>query len=77
MPTAGSRQFVEQRLRFFQVGGAETLSKPAVDRCEKIAGFGAPGLLAPQPGEACGGAQFPELGPLLRGDGLGLLAAGS
>ena len=46
-----SRQFVEQRLCLFQIGGVEALGEPAVDRGEEIAGFGAPALLAPQPGE--------------------------
>jgi hypothetical protein len=36
MPTAGSRQLVEQPLRFFQVGGVEALGEPAVDGCEKL-----------------------------------------
>jgi hypothetical protein len=47
MLTTGSRQFVEQRRRFFQIGGVEPLGEPAVDRREKIAGFGAPALLPP------------------------------
>ena len=40
-------QFVEQRLRLFQIGGVEALGEPAVDRGEEVAGFGAPALLAP------------------------------
>src|SRR5580700_1913139 len=49
-----SRQFGEQRLRLFQIGGIEALGEPAVDRGKEIAGFGAPALLAPQPGEIAG-----------------------
>jgi hypothetical protein len=37
----------------------------------KIAGFGLPTLVAAEPGEARGGAQFPELGLLLLGDAQG------
>ena len=43
MPVAGSCQFVEQRLRLFQIGGVEAFGEPAVDRREKVAGFGARG----------------------------------
>ena len=42
MISADSRQFVEQRLRLFQIGGIEPLGEPAVNRREEIAGFGAP-----------------------------------
>jgi hypothetical protein len=58
MLTTGSRQFVEQRLGALQVGGVEALGEPVVDRGEEIAGFGAPALLASQPGEIADGAQF-------------------
>src|SRR5580704_7120838 len=61
----GSRQLVEQGLGFFQVGGVETLGEPAVDGREQLACLAPPALLAPQPGEARRGAQFPELGALL------------
>src|SRR5271170_1750487 len=44
MLATGSRQFVEQCLCLFQVGGAEPLGEPAVDRGEQIAGFGPPAL---------------------------------
>src|SRR6516164_6449750 len=66
--TAVSCQLVEQRLGFFQIGGIEAFSKPAVDRREQVARLGAPPLLAPQPGEACGGAQFVAPRALLVGD---------
>ena len=49
----------------------EAFGEPAVDRREKVAGFGAATLVAAKPGEARGGAQFPELGPLLPGDAQG------
>ena len=45
--TTRSRQLVEQRLCLFQIGGIEALGEPAVDRCEQIARFGPPALLAP------------------------------
>src|SRR6516162_6323980 len=51
MPMAGSRQLVEKHLRLFEIGHGEAFGEPAVDRREKVAGFLAPTLLAPQPGE--------------------------
>ena len=66
-----SAQLAEQFLRLFQIGGIEALGIPAVDRREKIAGFSAAALVAAEPGEARGGAQFPQLGPLLLGDAQG------
>src|SRR5215831_14410227 len=58
MPTAGSRQLIEQPLRFFQIGGVEALGEPAVDGRKKFARLGPPALLAPPPGEARRGPQF-------------------
>jgi hypothetical protein len=40
MPVAGSRQFAEQRLRLPQIGRVEAFGEPAINRLEKIAGFG-------------------------------------
>src|SRR5258708_5917514 len=71
IPTSGSRQFVEKRLRFFEIGGAEARGEPAVDWGEEVAGFCAAALITPQPGQARGGAQFPELGLLRRRDAQG------
>jgi L-alanine-DL-glutamate epimerase-like enolase superfamily enzyme len=51
-------QLVEQRLRLSQVGRVEAFGKPAVDRCEEMAGLITPALIAPQPGEAARRAQF-------------------
>ena len=48
-----------------------TFGEPAVDRGEKVAGFGAATLIAAEPGKAHSGAQFPELGLLFRGDAQG------
>src|SRR5215467_4395035 len=48
-----------------------TVSKPSVnhiDGCEQIARLALPALLAPQPGEARGGAQFVAACALLAGD---------
>ncbi len=61
-------KLVEQRLRVFEIGCVEPFGEPAVDRREDVAGFGAAALVAAEPGEARGGAQFPELGLLLLGD---------
>src|ERR1700720_404885 len=55
---SSSRQLIEERLRLLQVGGVEAFGKPAIDRGDEVAGFGAPALLAPQPGEIADGAQF-------------------
>ena len=72
MPTAGSRQLVEQLLRSFQIGRVEALGEPAVDRGEEVAGLTPAALIAAEPSEARGGPQFPELGLLLHGDAQGL-----
>ncbi len=55
------RQFVEQRFGILQIGGVEALGEPAVDRGEQRVRLGGLALVAPQPGEAGGGAQFPRL----------------
>ena len=68
VPAVGSRQPVEQPLGYFQVRGVETLGEPAVDGREQLVGVGAAALLAPQPGEARGGAQFVAACALLAGD---------
>ena len=41
-------QLIEQRLRFLQIECIEALGEPAVHRREKVAGFGALALVAPQ-----------------------------
>lgn len=63
--TTGSHQLVEQRLGRFEIGRAEAFGEPAVDWREKAAGFGLVILVAAEPGEARGRAQFPQLGFLL------------
>src|SRR5215467_6848445 len=63
-----SRQLVQQRLRFLEVLRVETHGEPAVDRREKIAGFGALALVAPEAGEAGGDTEFPQLGALAPSD---------
>ena len=45
-------EFVEQRFCLFEIVCIEAFGEPAIDRCEQIAGFGAPALVATQPGEA-------------------------
>ena len=47
-----------------QIGRVEAFGEPAVNRREKVAGFGAPVLLAPQPGSARGQPQFKKAGAL-------------
>ena len=58
MPTARSRQLIEQPRRFFQIGSIEALGEPAIDRCQQITCLRPPALLAPQPSEARRGTQF-------------------
>ena len=64
----GSRQLVEQSPRLFQIGRTEAFGEPVVDWGEQVAGFCTAILVAAEPGEAHGGAQFQELGLLLSGD---------
>src|SRR6516164_2441262 len=64
-------EFVEQRLCVFEIGRIKAFGEPAVERGEQVAGFGLAALVAAQPGEAHGGAQFPELGFLLLGNAQG------
>jgi hypothetical protein len=49
---------IEQRLGVLQDRRVETFGEPAVDGREKITGFDAFTLIAPEAGEAGGGAQF-------------------
>src|SRR5215469_6598526 len=49
MPTADSRQLIEQPLRCFQIGGAEALGEPAVNGHEQLARLGPPPLFTPHP----------------------------
>src|SRR5712691_3073909 len=62
---SGAPEFVEQRLRLFQILGIEAFGEPAVDRCEKIAGLAAPRLFGQQAGEADSGAQLEPARALL------------
>ena len=58
-PTERLSQSVEKGLCGFQVGGVEPLGEPVVDRLEDGRGIGGTTLVAPHPGKARGGAQFP------------------
>src|SRR5262249_53472240 len=60
-----------QRLCLRQIGSVKAFGEPAVDRCEQFMRLGSPAPVAPQPGEAHSGAQFPHLGLLLTGDAEG------
>ena len=70
-PSTCSGQLVEQHSRLLEIRRVKALGEPAVDRREKVARLGAAALVAAKPGEAHGGAQFPELGLLLLGDAEG------
>jgi hypothetical protein len=60
-------EFVKQGLRLFEIGDVETFGEPAAGRREEVAGFGLAALVSAKPGEAHGGAQLPEPGPLTLG----------
>jgi hypothetical protein len=45
-PAAGSRQFVEQLLRFRQILRSGTFSEPAIDRGKLVAGFARTSLVS-------------------------------
>ena len=64
----GSRQLLEQLLRFFQVGGVKALGEPAIDGREEVASLGEAAPVAVKPGEVCGRAQFERAGLLALGD---------
>src|ERR1700730_5718700 len=70
-PIASSSQLVEQCLRLFEIGSVEAFCEPVIHGREKVAGVGGVALVAAKPGEAHGGAQFPELGLLLPRDAQG------
>jgi len=53
---SSSRQFVEQRLCLSKIGRVEAFGEPAVDRREKVAGFGVAALVAAEPDEPGRGA---------------------
>jgi hypothetical protein len=69
---SSSHQLFEERPCLFEIGRVEALGEPAVDRRKQIARLGALPLIAREPGEARGGAQFPELGLSLSSDAQGI-----
>jgi hypothetical protein len=58
-------QTVKQRYRFFQIDSIEP-SEPTIDGREEVTGFGAPALVAAEPGKTHSSTQFSESGPLSR-----------
>ena len=44
-----------------QIRRGIAFGEPTINRCQKVAGFGAAALVAAEAGEAHGGAQLPEL----------------
>ena len=70
---SGSGELVQESFCLFQIGRVEAFSEPAVNRRQQLARLRPPVLFAPQPREADGGAQFPELGLLLHGDAQGFV----
>ena len=53
------RESVEKRFCDLEIGRVEPLGEPVVDRLEERLRVGGTALIAQQPGEARGGAQFP------------------
>jgi hypothetical protein len=51
--TNDSRQLVEKRLRLFQIRRVEAFGEPAVDRGQKVVGFRALTLVAPERSKTC------------------------
>jgi hypothetical protein len=56
---------IEERSCRFQIGGLEPFGEAVVDRLEERHALRGTALIAPEPGEARGGAQFPGKGALL------------
>ena len=61
-------QLLQQRLRVLQIARVKPFGKPPVDRSEQFTSLLRLALVAPEPREAHGGAEFPGLGLLLAGD---------
>ena len=68
---SSSYECVEQRPGVLQVSRVKSLSEPVVDRRQQLLSLGPLAQPLPQPGEARGGVQFPRLGLLEAGRGLG------
>src|SRR5258708_31504989 len=58
-------KLLEQHLRRFEVRCVEAFGEPAADRREEVAGFVALALVAPEAGEAGGGAKLERFCALL------------
>src|SRR6202040_2992409 len=58
-PALSCRQLVEESLCLLQIERIETFGEPAVDRSEKLASLIPLALIAPQPGHAHSGTEFP------------------
>src|SRR5262249_53283864 len=61
-------QLLQQRLRLLQIARVKPLHKPPVNRSQQFARLLHLALVAPEPCEAHGGAEFPRLGLLLASD---------
>ena len=59
-----SAEYAQQRLRVEQIRQVKSMTEPAVNRNEKLAGFRPPSLIAPKAREACAGAQLKQPGAL-------------
>src|SRR5262245_50760329 len=57
-------QFVQQRLRLFQIGRVEAFSEPAVYRSEQLASLLPSPLIAPEPSQRIGRVQLRAFGGL-------------
>ena len=61
-------QFLQQRLRIFQIARIKPFSEPAIDRSEKLASLPPLPLIAPEPRHAHAGAEVPGFCLLLTRD---------
>lgn len=59
-----SPEFAQQRLRVEQIRQVKSVTEPAVNRHEKLAGFRPASLIAPKAREAGAGAQLKQPGAL-------------
>src|SRR5262245_50457477 len=59
------RQLCQQRLCLIEVHRVEAFSEPTVNRSKQFVSLLPLPLVAPEPGEKGGGAQFPEARPLI------------
>src|SRR5881296_1521611 len=68
-----SGEFVQQGLGLLEVSRGKPFGEPAIDWCQKLAGFDALSLLSPEATQAQSGAEFWHLRMLTARQGQGVL----